>query len=100
MQGETVNATSFNRTIVELKPSLASKLRGCNKTLLIEPLWNWNVVSSVHVTVVVSAFNRTIVELKPQRAKQYGSVIHPFNRTIVELKRRQFDGLLKYPVDF
>ena len=77
---------AFNRTTMELKRVLYDYL-GSPRLLLIEPLWNWNHISSPTKGFSISAFNRTTMELKLAWKPASLSPRMSFNRTTMELKR-------------
>ena len=77
---------SFNRTSMELKHTSAIWQK-CSRLLLIEPVWNWNLISHKGVSMDYGAFNRTSMELKLFWLMKWLGLSSPFNRTSMELKR-------------
>ena len=61
---------SFNRTSLELKPFWGVCQVKKQKKLLIEPVWNWNIIGLERPTYIELAFNRTSLELKPCRVRR------------------------------
>ena len=56
----------FNRTFMELKSILAqSDIK--RRSVLIVPLWNWNMGIDKNLTPEEYSFNRTFMELKFQK---------------------------------
>ena len=55
-------------------------------SLLIEPVWNWNLNLSNRSLYSWKSFNRTSMELKPLSSVSFASKDCPFNRTSMELK--------------
>ena len=56
--------------------------------VLIEPLWNWNMVLPTEPTVPKAGINRTFMELKPGTEIIAKLVRTGINRTFMELKQR------------
>ena len=78
----------FNRTSLELKQNPAAFIAIPTFRLLIEPVWNWNLVEHF-LPCTVFTFNRTSLELKHFFQFPSGSRCISFNRTSLELKLKQ-----------
>ena len=81
-------AYPFNRTTMELKPVVIGSDDEHILSLLIEPLWNWNLPNAFRTRANWYTFNRTTMELKPPIRARYDQKRLAFNRTTMELKRR------------
>ena len=64
------------------------------KSLLIEPVWNWNFDVWTDSPAMPDAFNRTSMELKRARRNSNQPGRETFNRTSMELKPH------RYPIVF
>ena len=78
---------AFNRTTMELKLECLIVEHNHTYRLLIEPLWNWNLVPVRYTRGAQIAFNRTTMELKHSPSFLPSSFMNAFNRTTMELKR-------------
>ena len=58
----------------------------CQYTVLIVPLWNWNMPAPIRVAKTALSFNRTFMELKFLGRGSHISGNQRFNRTFMELK--------------
>ena len=57
---------TFNRTSLESKHLRNSNLTDAILNLLIEPVWNRNILHPKLLVVLGSSFNRTSLESKPE----------------------------------
>ena len=78
------NSLCFNRTFMELKLRIDS-LQNLYDAVLIVPLWNWNVISSIFIlnprnVLIVPLWNWNSIAISLQIE------IMCFNRTFMELK--------------
>ena len=61
---------SFNRTSMESKHNSMSTSSPATSMLLIEPVWNRNTETTLHLLAVKPPFNRTSMESKPNLGKR------------------------------
>ena len=81
----TMLLMTFNRTSLELKPD-SDRDSAVNSTLLIAPVWNWNLFTRSATQPTTPTFNRTSLELKRRFGCRGSDELRPFNRTSLELK--------------